>query len=116
MKRYFLVAASFIFTIALFAQPSVGDTVFSKVTTKQAREQRYKYLVDTTIKQYLSDPLNDDNEGEWNDALWGIELLQYKDDYTKQKLGVAWSKAPQMSEYFQKNLLETTYSLYKKEF
>ena len=100
----------------MFAQPAVNDTVYSKVTTKQAREQRYKYLVDTTIKQYLEDPLNDDNEGEWNDALWSIELLQYKDEYTKQKLAVAWSKAAQLSDYFQKNLLETTYSLYTKEF
>ena len=86
----------------MFAQPAVNDTVYSKVTTKQAREQRYKYLVDTTIKQYLEDPLNDDNEGEWNDALWSIELLQYKDEYTKQKLAVAWSKAAQLSDYFQK--------------
>src|SRR6476620_1644758 len=116
MKFYVFTISLFIFPVSMFAQPAVNDTVYSKVTTKQAREQRYKYLVDTTIKQYLEDPLNDDNEGEWNDALWSIELLQYKDEYTKQKLAVAWSKAAQLSDYFQKNLLETTYSLYKTEF
>lgn len=92
------------------------DMVFSRVTTKDAKAARYRYLADTAIKQYLLDPLNDDNEGEWNDALWAMELLQYKDDFTRQKLGVAWSKAAQLSTYFQKNLLETTFSLYKTEF
>lgn len=116
MKRYFFLIAFYIFSISLFAQQPVSDTVFSKVTTKQAREQRYKYLVDTTIKQYLAEPLNDDNEGDWNEALWSLELLQYKNDYTKQKLAIAWSNVAQRSDYFQKNLLETTYSLYKKEF
>ena len=82
----------------------------------QARAERYRYLLDTTIKQYLSEPLNDDNEGLWNEALWSIELIQYKNAYTKQKLTIAWSKADHLSEYFQKNLLEATYSLYKTEF
>jgi hypothetical protein len=115
MKRYFFIAALLVFSVPLFSQ-AVGDPVYSKVTTTQAKAARYRYLVDTTIKQYLADSLNDDNEGEWNDALWSLELLQYKDDYTKQKLAVAWSKAAQLSDYFQKNLLETTFSLYKKEF
>jgi hypothetical protein len=116
MKPYVFTVALVFFSICVFAQPALNDTVYSKVTTKQAREQRYKYLVDTTIKQYLEDPLNDDNEGEWNDALWSMELLQYKDEYTRQKLLVAWGKATQLSDYFQKNLLETTYSLYINEF
>lgn len=100
----------------LRAQQAAGDSVFSKVTTAQAKAARYNYLMDTTIRQYLQEPLNEDNEGEWNDALWSLELLQYKDEFTKQKLMIAWSKAAQLSDYFQKNLLETTYSLYKKEF
>ena len=115
MKLFFLVVAA-LFASVLSAQQAVSDSVYSKVTTKQAREQRYTFLVDTTIKQYLADPLNNDNEGEWNEALWSMELLQYKDDFTKQKLGVAWNKVAQRSDEFQENLLETTYSLYKKEF
>ena len=103
-------------TCNLYAQQAVSDTVFSRVTTKEARAARYKYLVDTTIKQYLQDPLNEDNEGEWQDALWSMELLQYKDDFTRQKLAVAWNKPWQRSDAFQKNLLETTYSLYVDAF
>jgi len=116
MKRYYFLIVLVIFSTSLFSQQTIHDTVFSKVTTKQAKEQRYKYLVDTTIKQYLAEPLNDDNEGDWNEAFWSLELLQYKDDFTKQKLAIAWNNVAQRSDYFQKNLLETTYSLYKKEF
>jgi hypothetical protein len=116
MKRCFFITVLLIFSDSIFSQQVVSDTVYSKVTTKHAREQRYKYLVDTAIKQYLAEPLNDYNEGDWNEALWSLELLQYKNEYTKQKLAVAWSNVAQRSDYFQKNLLETTYSLYKKEF
>lgn len=116
MKHCLFIIFILLFSTALFAQVPFSDSVFSKVTTKQSKAQRYKYLVDTTIKQYLADPLNDDNEGEWNEALWSLELLQYKNDYTKQKLAIAWSKAAQRSEEFQKDLLETTYSLYKTDF
>jgi hypothetical protein len=116
MKYGFLIAV-LLFSVAVTAQPPMpDDMVFSRVTTKDAKAARYRYLADTAIKQYLLDPLNDDNEGEWNDALWAMELLQYKDGFTRQKLGVAWSKAAQLSTYFQKNLLETTFSLYKTEF
>lgn len=114
--KFFCLSFCIIISSALFAQQFTGDSVFSKVTTKQARIARTNYLVDTTIKQYFLDTLNDDNEGEWNDALWSIELMQYKDDFTKQKLAVAWSKASKLSEEFQLNLLEATFSLYKKEF
>ena len=90
--------------------------LYSPVTTKKAKEERVKYLLDTTIKQYLQEPLTEDNEGLWNDALWSLELMQYKDSFTKLKMNEAWSKAQKLTEYFQKNLLETTYSLYKTEF
>lgn len=116
MKYCLIVITLFVFVDELAAQPVMNDTVFSKVTTKEAKEERYRYLMDTAIRQYLAEPLTDTTEGDWNDALWSIELMQYKDDFTKQKLVVAWSMAAQMSDYFQKNLLETTFSLYKKEF
>jgi hypothetical protein len=116
MVKYLLAFGTIFFCSTVLAQPFSQDTVFSRVTTGQAKAARYKYLVDTSIKIYLQDPLNEDNEGEWNDALWSMELLQYKDAFTQQKLAEAWSKAAQLSDYFQKNLLETTYSLYTKEF
>ncbi len=116
MKYHILLFILLSFSVSIFAQPTAGDSVFSKVTTKKARAARYSYLLDTTIRLYLMDPLNDDNEGEWNEAFWGMELMQYKDDFTKQKLAVAWSKAVQRSDEFQMNLLETTFSLYTKEF
>ena len=97
-----------------FAQTK--DTIFFPFASKASRTQQYKNLVDTTIYQYLSEPLNDDNEGAWNEAFWSMELIVYKNDYSKQKLTVAWSKANKLSEYFQKNLLEVTYALYPAVF
>lgn len=116
MKQYLLITLLLSFSVAVFSQPFITDTVFSRVTTKNAKAARYRYLMDTSIQQNFLDPLNDENEGEWNDALWAMELMQYKDAFTTQKLVIAWSKAAQLSTYFQKNLLETTFSLYKTEF
>lgn len=116
MKKIVLLLLTVSFFVSAFSQQLINTSVYSPVTTPTARAERYKYLLDTTIKQYLAEPLNDDNEGLWNEALWSLELIQYKNAYTKQKLNIAWSKAAKLSEYFQKNLLETTYSLYKTEF
>lgn len=73
-------------------------------------------MVDTTIRQYLSQPAADSTEGEWNEAFWSIELLAYKDDFVKKKLTEAWQKADSLSEYFQKNLIEVCYAVYPTEF
>src|SRR3954471_23532776 len=98
MKHYLFALVLCIFSFPLFSQQTFTSSVYSSVTTKQAKEARYRYLVDTTVKQYLAEPLNDENEGLWNEAFWSLELLQYKNNYTKQKLTVAWSKAPKLSE------------------
>ncbi len=116
MKQFFLLIALLFFSFSVWAQLSISDSVFSKVATKQAKEARYRYLMDTAIKQYLAEPLTDTTEGDWNDAMWSMEVMQYKDDFTKEKLMIAWSKAAKLSDEFQRNLIETTFSLYKKEF
>lgn len=116
MRKSGLILAMCFFANHLLSQELNTVALYSPVTTRQARTERYKYLLDTTIRQYLKQPLNDDNEGLWNDALWSLELLQYKDVFTKTKMNEAWNKAGKLSEYFQKNLLETTYSLYTTEF
>ena len=84
MKSCVLLVMLSPFSLSLFAQLAVRDTVYSPVTTTDAKAQRHRYLLDTTIRQYLEDPLNDDNEGEWNEAFWSIELLVYKNDFIYQ--------------------------------
>jgi hypothetical protein len=73
-------------------------------------------MVDTSIRLYLSEPIADSTEGEWNEAFWSIELLSYKNDFIKKKLTQAWKKVDSLSEYFQKNLLEVCYAVYQIEF
>jgi hypothetical protein len=106
-----------LFTIAeLFSQSEKNTLVYFQPTTQQSRSKLYKQLVDTSIRLYLSDPISDSTEGEWNEAFWSIELLVYKNDLIKKKLTEAWKQADSLSEYFQKNLLEVCYAVYPGEF
>ncbi len=116
MKKYLCLFYSLIFATQLFAQGQSTDPVYFESTTQQNRIRLYKQLVDTSIRQYLSDPIADSTEGEWNEAFWSIELLVYKNDFIKKKLTEAWKKADGLSEYFQNNLLEVCYAVYPTEF
>ncbi len=116
MKKYLCLFYSLIFATQLFAQGQSTDPVYFESTTQQNRIRLYKQLVDTSIRQYLSDPIADSTEGEWNEAFWSIELLVYKNDFIKKKLTEAWKKAGGLSEYFQNNLLEVCNAVYPTEF
>jgi hypothetical protein len=116
MKKYLFFFYSLIFVSKIFAQVANTNTVYFEFTTQQNRAKLYKQMVDTSIRLYLSDPIADSTEGEWNEAFWSIELLAYKNDFIKKKLTQAWKKADSLSEYFQNNLLEVCYAVYPIEF
>ena len=111
MKKYLLWLCSLLFTLQLLAQSAKTDAIYFPPTTQQNRAKLYKQMVDTTIRLYLSDPLADSTEGEWNEAFWSIELLVYKNDFVTKKLVYAWKKADSLSEDFQKNLIEVSYAV-----
>src|SRR5438874_7706444 len=108
-KKYLLFFYGLLFVTKIFAQDAITNPVYFEFTTQQNRVKLYKQMVDTSIRQYLSDPIADSTEGEWNEAFWSIELLVYKNDFIKKKLTQAWKKADGLSEYFQRNLLEVCY-------
>src|SRR4051812_34884488 len=116
MKKYLFFFYSLIFVSKIFAQVANTNPVYFEFTTQQNRAKLYKQMVDTSIRLYLSDPIADSTEGEWNEAFWSIELLAYKNDFIKKKLTQAWKKADSLSEYFQNNLLEVCYAVYPIEF
>src|SRR4051794_18639446 len=116
MKKYLLSLCSFLFTLQLFAQSAKTDAIYLPFTTQQNRARLYKQMIDTSIRLYLSDPLADSTEGEWNEAFWSIELLVYKNDFITKKLTHAWKLADSLSEDFQKNLIEVSYAVYPTEF
>ncbi len=116
MKKIFFLLVCFTAAKNLFAQLQNNTAVYWNFSTQQSRQQLYKKLVDTSVYRYLALPPADSSEDEWNHAFWAIELLVYKNGFVKKKLSEAWDKADSLSEYFQKNLLEATYSLYPAEF
>lgn len=116
MKKHFLFFCCFLFASGLFAQSQASTPFYFPFTTQQNRAKLYKQMIDTSIRMYLSDPIADSTEGEWNEAFWSIELLAYQSDFVKQKLTEAWKKADSLSEYFQKNLIEVCYAVYPTEF
>lgn len=89
---------------------------FFEFSTLQNRRQHDRYLIDTVIRQSLSQPLGPSTEYKWRSAFWAMELMLYKTPQTQQKLKEAWKKVGQTSEGFQKALLEVSYTLYPTAF
>lgn len=116
MKIFFIFCILIFLSDGLFAQSQNNKPVVSNFATQQSRLQLHKKLVDSSIYGYLSLPPVDSNDGLWNHAFWAIELLEYKNDFVKTRLNEAWKNCDSLSEFFQKNLLEATYSLYPEEF
>jgi len=116
MKKYLFFFCSLFFISQIFAQGANTNPVYFEFTTQKNRARLYKQMIDTSIRLYLSDPIADSTEGEWNEAFWSIELLVYKNEFIKNKLTQAWKKADSLSEYFQNNLLEVCYAVYPIEF
>ena len=116
MKRVTCILIVSLLLQKLHAQQQGQTPVYFQFATQQNRAKLYKKFIDTTIRQSLSDPLADSTEGEWNEAFWAMELIVYKNDFSKQKLTQAWQQANNLSEYFQKNLIEVSYALYPMEF
>jgi hypothetical protein len=116
MKKYLLLLCTLFFTLQMLAQSAKTNSIYFPTTTQQNRARLYKQMIDTSIRLYLSDPLADSTEGEWNEAFWSIELLVYKNDFITKKLTHAWKLADSLSEDFQKNLIEVSYAVYPTEF
>ncbi len=114
MRISFFILLLFV-SLVSFSQYLPAD-VQTDFASKQNREALRKKMIDTSINLNLKLPLADSTEGEWIDAFWAMELLRVKNDFTERKLTEAWKKAATLSEDFQSNLLEVSFSLYPKVF
>ena len=101
--------------LLLWLQPAVSQPTFA-FTTAASRAQHDWRLTDTVINNTFRTPLSADNENGWRSAFWAMELLLYKSPFTKAKLQEAWNKANDLTEGFQKALLEVSYTLYPTAF
>lgn len=106
--------AIFLFFIMCISHAQMQPAVqgYSPYTTREARQKLHKKLVDSTINQNLKLPVTKDNEGLWNHAFWGTEILLYHSDFVKKQFDGAWKQINTTSEFFQKNFLEACYTGY----
>lgn len=114
MRTLLFSVFAFISVIS-FSQQSVTG-VRSDFATKKSRELMRKRMVDTSIYMNLTLPLSDSTEGDWIDGFWAMELFHIKNDFTKSKVAEGWKQAADLSEDFQTNLLEVSFSLFPGAF
>jgi hypothetical protein len=97
----------------VYAQPAKG--LVMKDTRQESRTRLYQSLV-KGINRNLSLTPADSSEENWMDALYSMELLQYRTAWTEQLLRVAFSDIHYRSVYFQRSLAEAVYALYPSAF
>ncbi|MHB1921361.1 MAG: hypothetical protein ACYCOO_03915 [Chitinophagaceae bacterium] len=85
-------------------------------TTFQGRKKFMDDLVKWDINANLNYPLDTDNEENWEDAFWPMELILYRSTFVKAKLQEALAAISQRTTYFQRSLLEELYTNYPDSF
>lgn len=91
--------------------------VVSPFTTAEFRSQFDTALVKWSILNNLKGSLHDsDEEYDFQNAFWPMELIGYRTDYARQRIAYAFSRAASCSVSFQRALLENAYGNWPTEF
>jgi len=106
-KTIFLLVISFYCTTTTAQTATEG---YSKFATAQNRTKFYNDLVNHSIIQNLSLPLNDETEENWQEAFSAIELINYKQANTNTAIRIAVDSMEKRSPAFQQSLLEMLYA------
>lgn len=98
--------------VALSGAVSAQDTVVtSPFTVASFRHQFDSALVSWSILSNLKSPLRDsDDEYDFQNAFWPMELIGYKTPYVYQRLSFAFQRSDSSSPYFQRRLVEVAYT------
>ncbi len=107
MKKILLLLIIAFYCAGALAQTAEG---FSKFTTAQNRKKFYNDLINHSITQNLSLPLNDETEENWQDAFSAIELLNYLPPSMQPAVKTAVDNMERRSVYFQQSLVEMLYA------
>ncbi len=113
VRNWFAFLLCIINTVGLNAQPQQGPVM--KDTRQENRTRLYKSLV-TGIQRNLSLTVSDSTEEAWAEALYNLELLQYKTPWAAQRLRSAFSGIHNRSVEFQHAIAEAVYALYPADF
>lgn len=107
MKKSLLIL-SLIATVAV----SQAQTA-SRYVLKDYRTKYHEYLVNRSILENLSMPLNEENESSWETAFWTITFINYYEPVVLSKIDTAWANINRRSIPFQRALLELLYTHYQ---
>jgi hypothetical protein len=95
---------------------SCSSSVHAPQTTRTARANFTRQLLDSTIEATLSLPLTQETASRWESACWGMGLARYTSQQTTGALRQAFRTFHQHPTGNQRALLEVTYALYPDEF
>lgn len=113
-KNIFLCCCFIVSASISFAQTSLP--VYYKGAVKEKKQALRRNIVQNTITNNLSFPLNTDTEEYWMDAFGGMELLFYKSPWADGRINIAFDSLEKRSTGFQRALLELAYTNYPGRF
>ena len=114
MKKIYVLSIMMLLFCHTNAQ--TDSAVYSKFTTAQNRAKFYSNIIKNSITKNLSLPLNDSTEENWEDAFSAIELIYYKETWTKIKLKTAADDLTKRSTEFQRSFIELLYATGQKDY
>lgn len=107
---------SFFLFSALSAFSQYNPQFYLRATEAAQREKTQSRIIENVILKNLSLPLTEETEDNWEGAFNAMEVLQYQDAFTWQKMQEAMTALPFQSISFQRNVLEAAYAVYPGDF
>lgn len=112
--RFFIF--SFFISASFYAQAQYSPQFYLRFTETSEREKAHTRIIEKGILQNLSSPLTDDTEEEWQAAFTAMEVIGYRDNFTRQKMEEAIHALADRSTTFQRRVLQTAYLFYPGAF
>jgi len=106
----------FIFSISLTTFSQYRAPLYLKATERTERDKMHVRILENIILKNLQKSLSDDTEENWQSAFQAMEVVDFKNDFTWQKMQEALSSALFQSVDFQRHVLETAFALYPDQF
>jgi hypothetical protein len=93
-----------------------ADDIYSPVTLSSARENFKQTLIDKTILQTFSLPVNEETKYKFESALWGVTQFFYTGSGVKKGFDKLFAVYSKLENNTRQSLLEAAYAVYPKEY
>lgn len=115
----FFLKNIFFIVLTILCFPVVAQynaNFYMKATEQAERAKTHGRIIQNIINKNLNTPLSDETEDGWEAAFDGMEVMEYHNAFTWQKMQEAMADLPFRSVDFQRRTLETAYMLYAGNF